>query len=104
MEIEDAHFSNEECTLISAQVDGLRMYIPVDDDNRHYQALKEQDVKVGPYRPPMGNYIEQRTGPRGYATIGDQLDMIYWDKINGTNKWQEHIAEVKNRFPKDNRE
>ena len=30
-----------------------------------------------------------------YASIGDQLDMIYWDKVNSTTTWQDHIAKVK---------
>jgi len=29
------------------------------------------------------------------------LDMIYWDKINGTNKWVETITEIKNSTPKN---
>ncbi|MFZ5832704.1 MAG: hypothetical protein ACOY3P_21665 [Planctomycetota bacterium] len=33
-----------------------------------------------------------------YPPIGDQLDMIFWDKVNGTNVWVETIAEIKNRF------
>jgi len=36
----------------------------------------------------------------GYLSIGDQLDMLYWDKINGTDKWAEHVAEVKAVHPK----
>lgn len=36
-----------------------------------------------------------------YGTIGDQLDMIYWDKINGTNKWIDKITEIKNKYPKE---
>lgn len=35
-----------------------------------------------------------------YGTIGDQLDMIYWDKVNGTNKWVDKITEIKNKYPK----
>ena len=101
MLIEDAHFSNNEGTLISARIDGLRMYVPVDEENRHYQEIQEQNIVVGPYVPPGDNYLESRNGPRGYAKIGDQLDMLYWDKVNGTNTWVEHVAEVKNRFPKD---
>ena len=36
-----------------------------------------------------------------YPAIGDQLDMIYWDKINNTNKWVETITEIKNKYPKE---
>ena len=30
-----------------------------------------------------------------YKPIAEQLDMIYWDGVNGTTLWDEHIAEVK---------
>lgn len=35
-----------------------------------------------------------------YGTAGDQLDMIYWDRINGTNIWQEMITGIKEEYPK----
>lgn len=37
---------------------------------------------------------------RDYLSIGDQLDMIYWDKINGTDIWQDHVTSVKLKYPK----
>ena len=30
-----------------------------------------------------------------YASIQDQLDMQYWDNVNGTTTWKDHIAQVK---------
>ena len=35
-----------------------------------------------------------------YPSIGDQLDMQYWDKKNGTNKWVEAVDKVKSDNPK----
>ena len=35
-----------------------------------------------------------------YPSIGDQLDMQYWDKKNGTNKWVESVEKVKSDNPK----
>tara|TARA_R100000149_G_C5866735_1_gene131367 strand:- start:758 stop:1057 length:300 start_codon:yes stop_codon:yes gene_type:complete len=35
-----------------------------------------------------------------YASIQDQLDMQYWDSVNGTNTWKDHIAKVKADNPK----
>jgi hypothetical protein len=35
-----------------------------------------------------------------YASIGDQLDMQYWDSVNDTTTWKDHIASVKDQFPK----
>ena len=36
----------------------------------------------------------------GYPSIGDQLDMQYWDKKNGTTNWEEAVAKTKTDFPK----
>ena len=35
-----------------------------------------------------------------YGSTGDQLDMMYWDQVNGTNIWFDHIAQVKADNPK----
>ena len=35
-----------------------------------------------------------------YKSIAEQLDMQYWDKVNGTNLWQEYIDAVKAAHPK----
>ena len=37
---------------------------------------------------------------RKYLEITEQLDMIYWDKKNGTKKWEEFIDKVKLDNPK----
>jgi len=43
-------------------------------------------------------YVEKRIG--SYGSIGDQLDMQYWDSVNGTTIWKDHVASIKNKFPK----
>jgi len=35
-----------------------------------------------------------------YLPIQDQLDMQYWDGVNGTTTWSDHIAQVKSDNPK----
>jgi len=42
----------------------------------------------------------QRDRVVDYPSLTDQLDMQYWDKINGTNKWQQAINAVKQKYPK----
>src|SRR6056300_1980193 len=44
----------------------------------------------------------QRDRAKEYPSIQDQLDMQYWDKVNGTNNWQDAINAVKNKYPKEN--
>lgn len=36
-----------------------------------------------------------------YPSIKEQLDMIYWDSINGTSNWLDKISEIKNKYPKE---
>jgi hypothetical protein len=35
-----------------------------------------------------------------YPSIADQLDMQYWDSVNGTTTWADAIAAVKAAHPK----
>jgi len=42
----------------------------------------------------------QRDREKEYPSIGDQLDMQYWDKINDTTTWQDAIQAVKDAHPK----
>jgi len=42
----------------------------------------------------------QRDRAKAYPSIQEQLDLQYWDKVNGTNKWQDAINAVKAKYPK----
>jgi len=42
----------------------------------------------------------RRDRAEAYASIADQLDMRYWDSVNGTTTWADHIAAVKAAHPK----
>ena len=42
----------------------------------------------------------QRDRAKTYKSIEEQLDMQYWDNVNGTTTWKDHIAEVKSTYPK----
>lgn len=47
---------------------------------------------------PEPTYAEKRAAQ--YPSLAEQLDMIYWDKVNGTDVWQETVAAVKEKYPK----
>ena len=42
----------------------------------------------------------QRDRATAYPSIQEQLDMQYWDKVNGTTNWEDAIAKVKLNNPK----
>jgi hypothetical protein len=37
---------------------------------------------------------------RAYPSIQEQLDMQYWDSVNGTTTWKDAIEAVKTEHPK----
>ena len=41
----------------------------------------------------------QETRKKLYPSIQDQLDMQYWDNVNGTTTWKDKIAEIKAAHP-----
>lgn len=42
----------------------------------------------------------QRDRALQYPSIQDQLDMQYWDQVNGTTTWKDAVAKVKADNPK----
>jgi len=73
------------------------MSVPNDPANRDYQLIldwiNEGNTPEGPdvIEP---DYVTLRTGVDGYASTGDQFGMQY-DGV-----WEDHVADVKERFPK----
>ena len=59
-----------------------------------------EEIKIEEPEPePELTYADLRRAE--YPSIGDQLDMIYWDKVNNTNIWVDTITEIKNKYPKE---
>ena len=52
------------------------------------------------YVKTYGTVVEIEQRKQAYESIEEQLDMLYWDKINGTNNWETMITTVKNLYPK----
>lgn len=42
----------------------------------------------------------QRDRAKEYPDIKDQMDMLFHDKVDGTNTWQAAIQAVKDKYPK----
>ena len=47
----------------------------------------------------QADWLEKRIA--AYPSIGDQLDMIYHDQMNGTDDWKTAIAAAKSATPKE---
>lgn len=77
--------------------------IPLEPANRHYQQfiqdVAEQGIEIveGPdiIEPDYATLRQQ-----GYPSREEQLDMMYWDRVNGTSVWEDTIQGIKNQYPK----
>ena len=73
-------------------------FIPLDPANRDYQQfiqdVAEQGIEIveGPdiTEPDYASLRQQE-----YPSREEQLDMMYWDRVNGTNVWEETIQAIK---------
>ena len=56
------------------------------------------DLANSKWETQQFGYIQARQ--EAYGSVQDQLDMQYWDGVNGTTTWADHIAQVKSDNPK----
>ena len=81
----------------------LNISFPINPANSDYQQFI-QDVAeqgIGIVEGPdvvQPSYAELRASE--YPSREEQLDMMYWDKINGTTTWEDTIQAIKDRHPK----
>ena len=58
------------------------------------------EVKQTELQTAYDNNKYQRDRANEYPSIGDQLDMQYHDKVDGTTTWQDAVQAVKDKYPK----
>tara|TARA_R100000742_G_C4274718_1_gene94843 strand:- start:632 stop:937 length:306 start_codon:yes stop_codon:yes gene_type:complete len=83
----------EAAKPIKKSVDGVVSEFSDDD-----YAQKITDITNSKWDKQQYGYIQDRQ--LAYPTVGDQLDMQYWDSVNGTTTWKDAIAKVKSDNPK----
>ncbi len=75
------------------QVNNERLEFTDDD---YAQAIT--DLANSKYDQQENGYKTARQ--EAYGSIANQLDMQYWDLVNDTTTWKDHIAQVKSDNPK----
>ena len=70
------------------------------DDNPTNITKEEILAKQTELQTEYDNNKYQRDRAVAYPSIQDQLDMQYWDNVNGTTNWKDAIAKVKSDIPK----
>jgi hypothetical protein len=99
----------ELTTAAQTAIDALKtenggdgMWAQVNDERREFT---ESEYDQAVTDKANSDYDVQENGYKwarqeAYKPIPEQLDMIYWDGVNGTTLWDDHIAEVKEDNPK----
>ncbi len=95
-----------------AEVDFMKDVLLQDDSNGQGPYIKEWNVS-GVAQPTdeqlnavdsAADLSERQNAVRAtrrtaYGDLGSQLDMQYWDNVNGTTTWKDHVAAVKTANP-----
>ena len=82
--------------------DAKPMYKQVNNERMEFSdadyAQAKTDLGNSKWEEQQFGYVQDRQ--EDYNSIADQLDMQYWDAVNGTTTWKDHIAQVKSDNPK----
>jgi len=94
----------EELTVVATQEieDAKPMYAQVNNERREFTDAEYDQAIVD---LANSKFDQQENGYKtarqeAYASVQDQLDMQYWDSVNETTTWADHIAQVKADNPK----
>ena len=62
--------------------------------------LEQVNAKLAELQADYDSKQYQRDRASAFPSIQDQLDMQYWDQVNGTTTWKDAVAKVKADNPK----
>jgi hypothetical protein len=95
-------FTTECRSELQALRDGDGIYkqvnnerLPISDDDFEQMVV---DCANSKFDQQENGYKEARQ--EAYGSWQQQMDMQYWDSVNGTTFWADHIAQVKADYPK----
>jgi len=85
----------------SLQDDGQGAYIAQwNAKERSQPSEAEIETAHAEWQAEYDSKAYARARAEAYAPIADQLDMQYWDSVNGSRTWLDHIEAVKDAYPK----
>ena len=64
--------------LVQSEIDAARIALNTEYSNSEYSRKRAEE----------------------YFSLQEQFDMQYWDAVNGTTNWKNHIAAIKAKYPK----
>ena len=82
------------------QEDGQGVYIKEWNSASPQPTKAEIEAAHAKWQAEYDSKAYARARAEAYAPIADQLDMQYWDSVNGSRTWLDHIEAVKDAYPK----
>jgi len=84
----------------SLQDDGDGVYIKEWNSASPQPSEAEIETAHAEWQAEYDSKAYARARAEAYAPIAEQLDMQYWDSVNGSRTWLDHIESVKDAHPK----
>lgn len=72
----------------------------IEQTSDEYELINGQYINKNNIPKETENELICKARKAAYPLIEDQLDMLYWDKVNGTHLWEYTISQVKRAYPK----
>ena len=90
-------------TLADQEIEDAKpLYKQVNNETMEFSDADYAQAKIDrgnfKWEEQQFGYIQARQ--EAYGSVQDQLDMQYWDNVNSTTTWKDHIAKVKSDNPK----
>ena len=76
--------------------------VKLNDDTATMPSESEVNAKLAEFKAEydLQNATWNLNRKKAYGNIEEQLDMMYWDNVNSTTTWKDHVAKVKSDNPK----
>ena len=74
-------------------INGIQVPLTAEEET----ARDAEETAEAAYKAANAYKTARRTA---YPTVEEQMDMQYWDSVNGTTTWKDAIAKVKSDNPK----
>mgnify|MGYP003129849333 CR=1 FL=1 len=97
--LEQLGFDRSEFSLVDNS-DGLGVIIAEWRSNSPQPTVAEIETAHAEWQAEHDSQAYARVRAEAYAPIAEQLDMQYWDSVNGSRTWLDHIEAVKEAHPK----
>ena len=96
----DFQLQDDSIRLEGVADDGSGVYIKEWKSGSPQPTESEIETAHATWQAEQDAQAYARARADAYASTGDQLDMQYWDNVNGTTTWKDHVASIKAAHPK----